>query len=136
MILCLQICDSQGFPFYTRSFAGFVEINAVLLSGMVSAVGSLGRKLFKQDIATITFGSGEDLTYMVVIAKDLFFAEKSIYFVFYIKGEFKIKSIREIATTFYIENKAQLNTSNFDTKKIEEKVNQLIEIQFKNFQAL
>ncbi|MHA1775505.1 MAG: hypothetical protein ACTSWC_01955 [Promethearchaeota archaeon] len=134
MILCLQICDSRGFPFFTRTFAGFPEINGVLLSGMVSAIGSLGQKLFHQDIATISFGSGVDLTYMVVIAKNLYFQKKAIYFVFYLKDNCDLKRLREIATTIYIENKGILNVSNFDVDLLKKKIDVLINTKFSEFQ--
>lgn len=134
MILCLQICDSQGFPFYTRTFSGFTEINGVLLSGMVSAIGSLGKKLFKQDIATISFGSGEDVTYMVVVAKDLFVEQKSIYFVYYLRGNCDNQFIKEVSTTLFIENKNYLRGPSFNEDEITDRVDNIIKTKFNDFQ--
>ena len=52
---CLLISDDSGIPFYSREF-DFEGIDATLLSGLLSAVGTIGKTLFKQDIATIVFG--------------------------------------------------------------------------------
>ncbi len=133
MILCLQICDSQGFPFYTRTFGGYSEVDGALLSGLVSVIGNLGRQIFKQNIATITFGTANEATNMIVVAKDLYSENKSIYFVFYLKGKYNNQFIKEIATTLFIENKIQLCSTDFEADPIKIRVDNLIKVKFNDF---
>ena len=135
MIICLQICDSCGFPFYTRTFGGNSEVDGNLLSGLVSVIGNLGKKIFNQDIATITFGAAEEDINMIVVAKDLYSENKSIYFVFYLKGKCNHQLIKEISTALFIDNKIQLCSSDFEADPIKDRVDNLIKIKFNDFKT-
>ncbi|MHA1518639.1 MAG: hypothetical protein ACTSVZ_06350 [Promethearchaeota archaeon] len=131
--MCLQICDSKGFPFYTRIFGGYTEVDGALLSGLVSVIGNLGKQIFNQDIATIKFGAAEEATTMVVVAKDLYSEKKIIYFVFYLKGEYKNQLIKEVSTALFIENKIQLCSTDFEADPIKDRVDNLISVKFNDF---
>jgi len=82
---CLLISDDSGIPFYSREF-DFEGIDATLLSGLLSAVGTIGKTLFKQDIATIVFGENiqpKNASKITVISKEFFQIKKQIFFVFF-----------------------------------------------------
>lgn len=141
MIRSLLICDSLGHPFFSRRIDVKMEqIDDALLGGLISAIGSLGKNLFKQEIATITFGMGNknisnDQSSIVIVSKDLFFEDKIIYFVFFIQGECNHQLTREIATTIFIETK-QILKHPFDVQAdVRTKVNKIIDTRFQGFKS-
>jgi hypothetical protein len=127
----LLICDSTGHPFYSRTFDNNIpEVDMALLSGLISTIGTLGRQLFKKEIANITFGSGFDTSHIFIVNRELLFQGKSIYFVFFIKGECDNKLVKDISTTTFIENKQILKDTNKFGAKIEQKVDAIIDNKY------
>jgi hypothetical protein len=111
------------------------QIDDALFGGLISAIGSLGKNLFKQEIATITFGMGNkivsnDQSSIVIVSKDLFIEDKIIYFVFFIQGECNHQLTREIATSIFIETKQSLKHP-FDVQAdLKSKVNRMLDTRF------
>lgn len=131
MIQKLLICDSQGYPFYSRNMDDSIpEMDKSLLSGLISAIGTIGDKIFKKKIANISFGNGSAGSYISIITKDLLFEDKAIFFVFFMKGECNTHLIKEISTTIFIENKQFLKNPDAQSLKIERKVDSIIENRF------
>jgi hypothetical protein len=127
------ICDSQGIPFYSQVYNEFTNIDDTLLSGLISAIGSIGKTLFKKEIATISFGADHpDDPKVVIVSKELFNEEKSIYFVFFLTGDVPIKKLREVATLIFMETKNNLKMIMTDRRFLAEKINKLIETRFPN----
>ncbi|MGV9172834.1 MAG: hypothetical protein ACOC44_12865 [Promethearchaeia archaeon] len=131
MIQKLLICDSQGYPFYSRNIdESLPEMNRSLLSGLISAIGTIGDKIFNKKIANISFGNGSGGSYISIVTKDLLFEEKSIYFVFFMQGKCDTRLIKEISTTIFIENKQFLKNPDAMSFEIEQKVDATIKNRF------
>lgn len=112
MIKSLLICDSRGYAFYSKIFDKDLEsYDSALFSGFISAIGTLGRELFKEEIATISFGYNENSPNIIVLSKDFYGTDKRIYFVFLTQGKIDLKPIREVCTNIYINNKEELKKS-------------------------
>jgi hypothetical protein len=129
MIKSILICDSQGYPFYSKQFdSNLGEIDSTIFSGLISAMGAIGKELFKEDIATISYGEKYEIT---IITKELFGDyKKSIYFVYIIQGERDLKLMRQLSTNIFIETKQVLKVPNSAISDIQEKVdNILVKIQ-------
>jgi hypothetical protein len=95
MIEKLLICDSQGYPFYTKDFDSAIpSIDQALLSGLISTIGTLGRQLFKKEIANITFGTGVSQSHIFIVTKELISEGKSIYFVISIHSSYGLKILK------------------------------------------
>ena len=102
MIKSILVCDSQGYPFYSKEFdQSLGEIDPTIFSGLISAIGVIGKQLFKEEIATISYGE----KYEITITKELFGDKKSIYFVFVNEGEMDLKLMRKLSTNIFIETK-------------------------------
>ena len=70
MIKSLLICDSQGFPFYSKTFdPKFPIIDDLLLSGLISAIETIGKALFNEEIATVSFGEGKSKKFLSIVTK-------------------------------------------------------------------
>ena len=124
MIKSILVCDSQGYPFYSKKIdPGLDEINPAIFSGLISAIGAIGKQLFKENIATITYGENYEIT---IIMKELFGDQKSIYFVFVIEGNVDIKSIKQISTNIFIETKKVLKDPTSAQLDIKEKVDKIL----------
>ncbi len=103
MIKSILVCDSQGYPFYSKEFdQSLGEIDPTIFSGLISAIGVIGKQLFKEEIATISYGEKYEIT---IITKELFGDKKSIYFVFVNEGEMDLKLMRKLSTNIFIETK-------------------------------
>lgn len=112
MIKSLLICDSRGYAFYSKIFDKDLEsYDSALFSGFISAIGTLGRELFKEEIATISFGYNEHSPNIIVLSKDFYGTDKRIYFVFLTQGKIDLKPVREVCTNIYIHNKEELKKS-------------------------
>ncbi|MHA1583899.1 MAG: hypothetical protein ACTSWL_01470 [Promethearchaeota archaeon] len=103
----LLICDNAGLPFYSRSFDKQIHIDDALLSGLLSAIGTIGKSLFNQNIATIAFGenTGGESSKIVIISRELFSINKQIFFVFFLSGETNLKQLRSLSTMIFMEAK-------------------------------
>lgn len=124
MIKSVLICDSQGYPFYSKTLdKDMGEIDPTIFSGLLSAIGAIGKKLFKEDIATISYGEKYEV---VIITKELFGDEKSIYFVFVIEGEKDLKLMRRLSTNIFIETKHVLKDPSTAKLDIQEKVDKIL----------
>ena len=118
------MCDSQGYPFYSKTLdKDLGEIDPTIFSGLLSAIGAIGKQLFKEDIATISYGEKYEV---VIITKELFGDEKSIYFVFVIEGEKDLKLMRRLSTNIFIETKHVLKDPSTAKLDIQKKVDKLL----------
>ncbi len=124
MIKSILVCDSQGYPFYSKKLEQDLgEIDPTIFSGLISAIGVIGKKLFKEDIATISYGEKYEI---VIITKELFGNEKSIYFVFVIEGKKDLKLMRRLSTNIFIETKYVLKDPSAAKLDIKEKVDKIL----------
>lgn len=129
---CLLISDDSGIPFYSREF-DFEGIDATLLSGLLSAVGTIGKTLFKQDIATIVFGENiqpKNESKIIVISKEFFQIKKQIFFVFFYHGEQNMKQLRKLATTIFMESKHSFRDRTPETQQLRRSIDRIIELKF------
>ncbi len=125
MIKSVLICDSVGYPFYSRKIDPNIgEIDPTIFSGLISAIGAIGKELFKEEIATITYGENYEIT---IITKELFGNEKSIYFVFLIEGDADLKLIKRLSTNIFIETKHVLKEPNGAKLDFKKKVDRILD---------
>ncbi|MFX1391896.1 MAG: hypothetical protein ACFE9Z_17665 [Promethearchaeota archaeon] len=125
MLKSILVCDSQGYPFYSKKLdPNLGEIDPTIFSGLISAIGVIGKELFKEDIATITYGEKYAIT---IITKELFGDKKSIYFVFVIEGEKDLKLMRKLSTNIFIETKHVLKDPSAAKLDIQEKVDRILD---------
>ena len=138
MLKSLLICDATGLPFYSRSFDEELIIDDALLSGLLSAIGTIGKHLFSQDIATISFGenrAGSSQSKIVTISKDLISKNKQIFFVFFISGQADLKKFSSLATMVFMEAKAYLLNRVPEQKTIALKINKIINNKFQGLEG-
>lgn len=137
MIKSFLICDSNGYPFYSRVVDESLEkIEPMLLSGLISAIGTLGKQLFTEEIATITFGEGKNLYHIVTHTKELLFESKVIYFVFITKGDLNMGEIRKLVTNIFIETKQVLKDPSGIKDNIKDKVDNIVDFKFSGLKSL
>jgi len=124
MIKSILICDSQGFPFYSKKLDfQMEEIEPAIFSGLISAIGAIGKQIFNEDIATITYGSKYQI---IIVTRNFLSNSKSIYFVFLVEGDIDIKLIKRISTHIFIETKQVLKDRKAESFKIDEKIDTLL----------
>ena len=124
MIQSILVCDSQGYPFYSKKIdPNLGELDPTIFSGLISAIGAIGKQLFKEDIAKIHYGEAYEI---VIITKELFGDDKSIYFVFIIEGDVDLKLIKQISTNIFIETKHVLKDPSAAKLDIKTKVDKLL----------
>ena len=124
MFKSILICDSQGYPFYSKKIdPSLDEIDPTIFSGLISAIGAIGKQLFKEDIATISFGENNEIT---IITKELLGNQKSIYFVFLIEGDADLKLMKKLSTNIFIETKHVLKDPTAAKLDIKEKVDRIL----------
>lgn len=133
MLKNLLICDANGMPFYSREFGNLEEnLDPALLSGLISAIGSLGQNLFHKELATINFGEGraEDAR-IVIVSKDLFARDQHIAFVFFSScDDASLKTFREVATAIFIEVKNLFQQDPPDVDRIAVLADKVIDHRF------
>jgi hypothetical protein len=142
MLEFLLICDSDGLSFYNRQFRDTIKFNEpALLSGLISAIDSLGRHVFNKKVAVVTYGEDnvsnvdESISKIIVISKDLLAQDKRMNFVFFSSGDSSIKALREITTAIFIEIKSLLRVHPPDYKKIGLIVDKIIDNKYKDLIA-
>ena len=124
MIKSILVCDSQGYPFYSKKFdQNMEEIESTIFSGLISAIGAIGKQLFKEEIARISYGDRYEIT---IITKELIGDKKSIYFVFLIEGEADLKLMKQLSTNIFIETKHILKETSATKLDIKEKVDRIL----------
>jgi len=124
MIKSILVCDSQGYPFYSKKIDPNIgEIDPTIFSGLISAIGAIGKELFKEEIATIYYGDKYEIA---IITKELFGDQKSIYFVFLIEGKPDLKLMKQLSTNIFIETKHVLKDPNAAKLDIKEKVDKIL----------
>lgn len=124
MIKSILICDSQGYPFYSKKLDPDIgDIEPAIFSGLISAIGAIGKQLFKEEIATISYGERYEIT---IITKELFGDKKVIYFVFVIEGEADLKLMKNLSTNIFIETKHVLKDPQSAQLDIQQKVDKLL----------
>ena len=128
MIKSMLICDSRGYAFYSRVFDKELKVyDSALFSGFISAIGTIGRELFKEEIATISFGYNANAPNIIVLSKDFFGTDKRIYFVFVTQGDIDLKKVKDVCTNIYINNKDALKNSKIN-KPLQEKIDKIVEL--------
>ena len=139
MLKSMLICDATGLPFYSRSFDEALIIDDALLSGLLSAIGTIGKHLFSQDIATISFGENRpgdpDVSKIVTISKDLISKNKQIFFVFFISGKVDLKKLSSLSTLVFMEAKSSLLNRVPEQKMIALKINRIIDNKFQGLEG-
>ena len=92
----------------------------------------LGKSLFKEEIATISFGTSKDMSNLVTVTKELFGqADKVIYFVFVNKGEINHNLMRQVVTAIFIETKHVLKDTSAIKQDIQFKIDKIIDNKLK-----
>ena len=132
MIKSFLICDSQGYPFYQKKVdEDFEMIDPNILSGLISAIASTAKKSFHKELATISFGDKEEDKIMI-LSKELFGLDKSIYFVFYVSGDIDVKKAQQLCTNIFIETKQILKNPHANSSKvdIDLKIDRLLESRY------
>lgn len=136
MIKSFIICDSRGYPFYSRTIdKDFKDIDSAMFSGLISAIGSVGKELFNEQIATITYGLGNATSSIVVVAKEFISLNKSIFFVFLVQGECNHVLIKQVSTSIFIETKNKLKNPELIKDSVKEKIDRIIESKFGGLNA-
>ncbi|MHA1803384.1 MAG: hypothetical protein ACTSU4_02490 [Promethearchaeota archaeon] len=136
MIQRILICDSRGYPFYSRKIDNNLpEIDKILLSGFISSIGTLGSELFNKKVASITFGEDFDKSHVYVVTREFLSEKKTIYFVFFMKGECNTKLAKEISTTIFIESKNELKKTDANIR-IDKKIDTIIDNRFNGLKNL
>ena len=124
MIIAVLVCDSQGYPFYSNKIDPSIgDINPAIFSGLISAIGAIGKQLFKEDIARISYGEKYEIG---IITKELFGDKKLIYFVFLIEGETDLPLMKKLSTNIFIETKHVLRDPLSAQLDIKEKVDKIL----------
>jgi len=125
MILSLLVCDSEGYPFYSRKLNSRIgDIDPAIFSGLISAIGAIGKQIFKEEIATISYGENYEIT---IITKELLSDRKTIYFVFLIEGEPDLPLMKKLSINIFIETKHVLKDPSIAKMDIKEKVDRIID---------
>ena len=130
MIKSFLICDSSGFSFYSKKVdQKFEDIQPELLSGLISAIGTIGRELVKEEIATISYGDNDKFQ-LTIISKEIFGSDKILYFVFILEGESDIKKMRQLCTNIFIEAKHVLKNPHNGGVDIQGKIDRLLDNRY------
>jgi hypothetical protein len=125
MIVSVLVCDSTGYPFYARKIDPNIgDINPAIFSGLISAIGAIGKQLFKEEIATISYGDNYEIT---IITKELLGDKKVIYFVFLIEGDPDLSLMKKLSTNIFIETKHVLKDPSAAKLDIKVKVDKIID---------
>ena len=125
MIKSILVCDSESYPFYSKKIdPSLGDIDPAILSGLISAIGVIGKQIFKEEIATISYGENYEIT---IITKELLGDEKLIYFVFLIEGERDLPFMKKLSTNIFIETKQVLKDPSGAKLDIKEKVDRIID---------
>jgi hypothetical protein len=108
MLKCFVITDSHGYSYFKKSFDfDFEKINKDLLGGMLSALTTFGKELFKKSLARVFFGENMEVN-LTIIKKETYSSEKSIFFVFICEGDMSAKEMNKISTDIFIQTKSFL----------------------------
>lgn len=131
MLKMFLICDSQGFPFYSRVFdVNDKQVDNILLSGLISAIGMVGKEIFKEELATISFGENKIQNHIIIISKTLLSEEKAIYFVFFTQDECNKSMFRQLSTSIFIEAKQYFKGNISVQSDIKDKIDKIIDTKF------
>jgi len=117
----------NGFSFEELDYDGEAE---QLLSGFIASIGIVGRRFFKQDIATINFGQDSSSIKITVINRDMIQDDKTINFVYFYKGEEKINRFGEITTTIFMELKNRFKLQSPDVSLIKSQIDGILEKKY------
>ncbi|KKM99991.1 hypothetical protein LCGC14_1142280 [marine sediment metagenome] len=124
MIQSILICDDSGYPFYSKKFdPNLDDMDPTIFSGLISAISVIGKQLFKEDIATISYGENNEI---IIITKEFLEDQKTIYFVFIIEGEADLKLIKQLSTNIFIETKQVLKDPTSKKLDIKKKVDRIL----------
>jgi len=127
MIKAFLICDSNGIPFYSKIFDSRIDYEPSIFSGLISAISTIGKTIFKEELATINFGIKSNAT-IIILYRDFYGIEKKIIFVFLAEGTIDHNKIRQFTSHILIETKVYLK--NFDHKLnngFEKKIEKIID---------
>lgn len=91
----------------------------------MSAMSSIGKILFDEQVATVGYGINGQFR-IVVVYKEVFNHGKSIFFVFVTKRNLDLTKARSIATQIFIQAKNELLETDTDLKAIKTKVDKIL----------
>lgn len=129
MIRSILITDSNGKPYYSKILdENFEEIEPVILSGLISAIQTIGKKLFNDDLATIYFGDRKKESISIVTKRILNFKEETIFFVYFIEGDIELKKLRSLSTQIFIETKNYLKHPEPDLEIMATKIDKVLQV--------
>ena len=115
----------KDIPFYSKQIdKSLGEIDPAILSGLISAIGVIGKQIFKEEIATISYGENYEIT---IITKELLSDRKTIYFVFLIEGEPDLPLMKKLSINIFIETKHVLKDPSSAKLNIKQKVDRIID---------
>ncbi|MFX1478978.1 MAG: hypothetical protein ACFFCI_12675 [Promethearchaeota archaeon] len=124
MIKSVLVCDSQGYPFYSNKMDPTLgDIQPAIFSGLISAIGAIGKQLFKEDIARISYGDKYEIG---IITKELYGDKKVIYFVFVNEGEPDLSLMKKLSTNIFIETKHVLRDPLLAQQDIKKKLDHIL----------
>ncbi|MHA1584284.1 MAG: hypothetical protein ACTSVU_03165 [Promethearchaeota archaeon] len=126
MVKALLISDDTGFPYYSKHTEAFTGLESSLLSGLISSINLIGQKFTDENILSVKYGEHEPFSYMVIIKKKIHRETKTIYFCFFIFGEFDLQLLKSIATEVFIEIKAEFVKRVVELSHLRKKVNRII----------
>jgi hypothetical protein len=113
MLETMLITDKEGTPIFFRRFSN-ANYEPQIFSGLISAISMIGFELFKKEVATIMFGTGQEDQQIIVVTRDLFQDGRKMNFVFVCSCGCDTKTFRELATAIFIEAKPLFRARQFD----------------------
>jgi hypothetical protein len=126
------ISHSDGLTYYSRSFNGseLGDFDPHLFGGLFSAIRKMGEILFpdKKRLATITY-EGNVTEKIVVVSKERYFKDDSIYFVYFVSqedGKFGERDLKNLSDAIFIDIKAFLDKQHIRIPIIRKKVNMVL----------
>lgn len=125
-IITLLITNSAGLPLYSKDFAeNPLKTDPSLITSMISAISILGRELFNEQIATISYGFKNKYN-ISIITKTSFNKEMEVFFVFFSNAPPDLKHLRSLSAKIYIEIKSILLNDDRNLNIIQKKVDRLL----------
>lgn len=102
------------------------ETSSIVFAGMLSAISSIGRIFFNEQIASINYGiNGKSR--IIVSYNEIRDLKKSIFFVFFTTDpNLPLRRVRAFSAKVFIQTKSLLTSKNPDLNRIKTKVDKII----------
>lgn len=129
MLKAILIYDDRGIPLFIHKFDISINIDDVLISGLLRAIESIGEKIFNQNIANIEYSGehGDIKNKIAIITKKMFYNDRKTFFVYFFHGNIEFKRIRALTNLIYLETKEFLYQNMVDQKPITNKIIPIVE---------